>query len=209
MITDSEMLLPSGFLRLRAAKEYSLYNRTALREWCALRGRYTLVTTELVEWLRERIRGRRAIEVGSGMGDLGYHLDIPMTDSWIQAEPEMQLYYRLTTGQAAIIPPACVEKLTAEVAIARYKPQVVVASWLTQKYQLGDEGPPPVGSCVYGPDMELLADLAGEFILIGNATTHKDLRLLKRPHEEFQYPWIVSRAAVPEHGRIWVWPVRP
>jgi hypothetical protein len=44
------------------------------------------VTVELVAWLHDRIAGRKAIEIGAGMGDLGYHLGIPQTDSYAQIE---------------------------------------------------------------------------------------------------------------------------
>ncbi|HEY3283412.1 MAG TPA: hypothetical protein VGN26_14180 [Armatimonadota bacterium] len=55
---------------------------------------YQFPTRELVLWLQELIRGRRAIEIGAGNGWLGWHLGIPMTDSYQQSEhPDTMLYY--------------------------------------------------------------------------------------------------------------------
>ena len=62
-------LLPAAFWRAIDPQVLVVF-ATATARW-------GIVTVELVEWLRERIRRRKAIGIGAGNGDLGFHLGIP------------------------------------------------------------------------------------------------------------------------------------
>lgn len=175
----------------------------ALVKWCYKTARYGLVTRELVEWLKEAIGGRKAVEVAAGQGDLGFALGIPMSDMAVQTTPEMTLLYTLA-GQATTSPPPDVERIHAMQALAKYKPQVVVASWMTQKWVNGDTEK-SIGSSVYGVDECRLIGLVETYIHIGNVSVHHDKRALTLPHKEYAFPWLWSRAQQPELNRIWVW----
>jgi hypothetical protein len=196
---DRELLLENGHLRLMPAAELLAYGLDALLAWAVHRARYQLVTTELIDWLRERIAGRRAIEVGAGHGDLGYHLGIPMTDSYAQCAPEVALQI-LTMGQQPTRPPPSVEELDAVVAVMKYEPQVVVASWLTQRWHHGErEG------FVLGPEEDRIVKNVESYIHVGNVDVHGSKRILARPHESIHAPWLVSRGIDPAMNVIYVW----
>lgn len=176
-----------------------------LVQWCHATARYGLVTQELVEWLQGVIGGRRAIEVASGQGDLGFALGIPMSDLAIQQRFYMQSHYG---NEVRTNPPPDVERIHAMQALAKYKPQVVIASWLTQKYEKGDrnkKGEVVINSLPGGVDECKLISQVETYIHIGNIVVHPDKRAFKIPHQEYKFPWLWSRANAPELNRIWVW----
>jgi hypothetical protein len=185
------------------AAELDALPRLQLVQWCYQTARYGLVTQELVHFLHEVIGGRTALEVGAGVGDLGYALGIPMTDSAIQTDPVMRMFY-VFGGQAPTNPPPDVERIDAEQALAKYKPQVIVASWLTQKFQEGDDTK-RIQSSVYGADEVALIHGCETYIFIGNEGPHGDKRILALPHDTYAFPWLWSRAKAPQLNRIWVW----
>lgn len=55
-----------------------------------------------------------------------------------------------------------------------------------------------------GVDEGKLIKQVETYIHIGNRHPHKK-RILKYPHEEYQFPWLVSRAQYPEDNVIFVW----
>lgn len=198
------LLDDGGRMRLLSAATLREIDPDHLALWCQKNGRYGIPTVELIAFLRDKIGGRSAIEVGSGMGDLGYHLGLRMTDSFVQLRPDMQFLYALM--QTAVTrPPPDVEVLDAEAAVEKYRPQVLLASWLTQKYEPGDENPPKVGSSIYGPDEKKMLGRVETYLHVGNRITHKDKRILALPHEEHVYPWIVSRAGSQADNVVFEW----
>jgi len=203
-------ILINGRIAARPAAELAALPWPALVDWCYRNARYTLVTHELVAWLGEQIAGRTAIEIGAGQGDLGFALDIPMTDSGLQTDHLMALLAR-ASGSAPTNPPPDVERLDAAAAVAKYRPQVVIGSWITQLYRPGDDGPPgdagppKIGSSIYGVDEIALIDSVETYIHIGNRLVHGDKRALAVPHSEHSFPWLWSRTQAPEWNRIWVW----
>lgn len=175
-----------------------------LQIWANKRGVYCLPTAELIAWLRTMIGGREAVEICAGNGAIGRALGIVATDSYIQTEPKMAAYYR-QLGQQPIIPPPDVQKFEAVKAVQYFKPKVVVGAYVTQLYQLGDEGPPKIGSSVFGVNELLIWELVETYICIGNVTTHGDKRLLKKPHEVYRFDWLFTRSMTPESNVIYVW----
>jgi len=113
----------------------------------------------------------------------------------------MQAYYA-SLGQRTIDYPKWIEKLTARAAIEKYKPEVVVGSWVTQLYK-GDD--PKVGASVLGIDEEAILDAGITYVVIGNQNVHGDKRIMTVPHQEFAFPFLRSRARYPEQDRIWIW----
>jgi len=171
-----------------------------IQVWCVRNGLYTVATLELIDWLKNKINGRRAIEIGSGKCGIGRALVIPSTDNYCQTLPEIRAYYA-ALGQAVIEPPSFVEKIEAEEAVAKYKPEVVIGSFITQRYREGD-----IDGNMYGPDEESWLGKV-EYIHIGNETTHKNKRILKYNHDTFKAPWLVSRAVYQSQNVIWTWPM--
>lgn len=166
--------------------------------WCHRTARYGLVTNELVEWLQAQVGSRKAIEIGAGQGDLGYHLGVHMTDSAVQLRPDQRLIYA-TLRQQPTNPPPDVERIDAATAVAKHKPDVVIGSWITQRSLNGDEG------FIFGVDEVALISSVETYIRVGNVNVHGRARALALPHREYAFPWLWSRAMDPRLNRIWVW----
>lgn len=198
-----DLLDSRGRLKLLPTSAYDAIGPEGLRLWCHHHARYGLPTLELVDWVREEIGDREAIEIGAGHGDLGYRLGIPATDSWNQALPEVAHYYRVM-GQPVIQYPEWVVRLDALAAVEHYQPEVVVASWVTQWVD-PDKDPPRGGGSVYGVKEEEILDRGITYILIGNITVHGDKRIMKIKHRELELPFLRSRSSRPELNRVWVW----
>ena len=78
---SSDLLDDLGYLRVVPA---AFFEDTTVQERALFGNRhgiYGLLTTELVEWLQDRISGRTAIEIGAGNGSLAHALGIAATDS--------------------------------------------------------------------------------------------------------------------------------
>lgn len=203
---DALLLDADGFVEPLPAKELACIPPLHLTQWCQTRGRYNVPSVELVAWLMEQIAGRRAIEIGAGMGDLGRQLGIPMTDSYVQVrDPQIRQQIE-NLGMPILSPPeGVVECLNARKAVLKYKPKVVIAAWVTQRYLQGDEGPPKVNSFVYGVnEIELLSSV-DTYIHIGNLSVHGDKRILRRPHREYFLPFLFSRGFHPDENVVHVW----
>lgn len=198
-----DLLDERGRLRLLPAAAYDQIHPQALQAWCNRNARYGLPTVELVQWLKERIAGRRAIEIGSGSGDLAFHLGIPATDSKMQKRKSIQAQYALFQ-QPTIRYPKFVRNLEALEAIAELKPEVVVASWVTQWID-PNLPPPPGGGCAWGVREDRLLATGVTYILIGNLHVHHAKPILALPHEEHALPFLRSRANHLELDRVWVW----
>jgi hypothetical protein len=67
---------PTNRIKLQPASAYSEIARQELQTWMQYRNRYVLPTVELVDWLKTKLDGRRAIEIGADHSDLAYHLGI-------------------------------------------------------------------------------------------------------------------------------------
>jgi len=196
---DEQLLGSSGHLQLFNADDYDQIPRDALRVWCHKNARYGLPTQELVTFVRQLIGDRRAIEIGAGHGDLAHHLSIQATDSYLQDSPEISAYYAII-GQPRVQYPPSVERLEAMEAIDKYRPDVVVASWVTQ---IGDETIPD--SCTWGVNELLLLQKVKTYIVIGNDNVHGGKMILQLPHLTFRPTWLRSRASDPTKEVIHVW----
>ncbi len=192
-----------GFLKILPAEEYDRIHPNALRLFCHKFARYGLPTIELVDWLQERIAGRKAIEIGSGSGDLAHALAIPATDNRMQEWPEIRWNYDVT-GQPVIQYPDFVQSLDALDAVARYRPEVVVASWVTEWID-PNLPPPPSGGNAWGIKEDEILATGCEYILIGNQKVHGSKKIMAEPHQEYVLPFLRSRASYPALDRIWIW----
>jgi hypothetical protein len=202
-IEQPDLLDETGHIRLKSYRELGALNFVALRLWCHHQARYGLVTSELVLWLNKEIRGRNAIEIGAGHGDLAHYLGIPATDSYNQFHPEVRAMYE-AMKQPIIQYPATVFNMDARTAVDHFKPDVIVASWVTQ--WIDPALPPPSeGGSVYGIKEDEFIDAGVTYILIGNESIHGEKKIMQRKHDTFSFAWLVSRSIRPALNRIWIW----
>jgi hypothetical protein len=182
----------------------SFYKGTSTTERAVFGARhaiYGLPTLELVDWLKDKIAGRTAIEIGAGHGALAAALGIPATDNRQQEDPQVAAYYSLTR-QAVVKYGQNVEKLDAAAAVAKYKPQVVIASWVTHKYR---EDRQEAGGNQFGVVEEDIIAACDTYVLIGNTAVHKSKSIWSLPHTKFEPDWLFSRAHNGSPDFIAVW----
>lgn len=125
--------LVNGILQVMPSQFYEGIAQHDLSLWCVRRGLYCLPTLELVNFVRDQIGDRDAVEIGVGNGALGRAVGIRMTDSRQQETPAVKALYG-DLDQAVVTYGADVEKLTALEAVEEYTPQVVVGAWVTHRY---------------------------------------------------------------------------
>jgi len=201
---DALLLDERGRMRLHPAATYRALDQTELRYWANARARYTLPTVELIDWLRARIAGRKAIEIGAGMGDVGLHLGVKMTDSGVQSRNPAVLAWYASKGCVSTNPPPGVIICDANKAVKRFKPDVVIGCFITQLFKNGDDVR-GIGSSVYGVDEGKLLRRVREYIHVGATSVHFQKRILEQEHDELSFPWIVTRAHDQSTNRIWIW----
>ena len=90
-----QILLDRGLVRPVRWKKLRRVPYAHIKTWCVRQGIYQLPTWELIEWLKEAIGGRTAIEICAGRSCLGRHLGVPMSDSYLHLHPDMQRMYRI------------------------------------------------------------------------------------------------------------------
>jgi hypothetical protein len=206
-VNHLDRALLDGDGRMRAlfpAETFLGFEPDHLKLWCHLRARYGLPTLELVQWLRDKIGGRDALEIGAGNGDLGYLAGIRETDSYVQQTPELRAYFRIT-GQPSTCPARTVVKLDALAAIKKYRPRVVVASWFTRKFEIGKDVEGRAQASIYGVREEEILANAETYIHIGHEAQHGGKTLLALPHKAIRFPGLLSRSAQQDGNVIYVW----
>lgn len=200
---SNELLMENGKIKARFAHEYKNYKWDDFRLFCHQYARYGIPTLELLDFIRDSIDGRDAIEIGAGAGDLGHHLGIKMTDSKQQEKPEV-IQFMHSVQQPPIKYPDDVEKLEALEAVYKYKPKVVVASWITP-YAPHEM---PYGSNPWGVKEDKILKLVETFIIVGNMDVHFDKPIRQFTHKTVHADWIISRAKNPENNCIFIWDKR-
>jgi len=197
-----EMLLnDDGKLNVVDAKEYEQFTQDQISYFCVQKGFYCLPTTELIKFLSVKIGDRKAIEIGAGNGSVGRALNIKMTDNYQQNMLRYKTMYE-RMQQTTVPYGDDVLQMDAKRAIEYHKPDVVLACWVTHKYN-------PLhhykGGNEIGVDEEHLLANIKEYIFVGNATVHAEKPILKRQHDTLITNWLVSRAFEPEFNVIKIW----
>lgn len=199
-----DVIGPDGVVRVMPA---SYYEQTTIDERALLGARhalYNLPTVELIDWLREKIGGRAAIEIGAAHGVLARELGITATDSYMQADPAIKAIYNIAGNQVPVRYGPDVVKLAAEAAVDHFKPKVVLASWVTHRWR---EDRHQAGGNMFGVDEEYIIDNCDTYIFIGNAHVHWQKSIwTSRPHHTVKTPpWLYSRAhnGSPEFIAVW------
>lgn len=201
---DDFFLDNQGLVKILPACDLQKIDLLDIQIWANIRGIYCIPTCELIEWLRIQINGKFAIEICSGNGAIGRALDIIRTDSYIQTDPRMKFLYE-SIGQKPIDPPVDVLRYEANQAVDTFSPEVVIGSYITQKYEEGDENYPKIGSSVFGVNELELYQKVQKYICIGNSISHKDKRLLKLPHQIHKFDWLFTRSTSPQENEIYIW----
>lgn len=157
-------------------------------------GSYLLPTFELVDRLRDIIAGRPAIEIGAGNGVLAEALGIPATDSRQHELPEVAMQYQLCRQPTVTYGPN-IEHLSAVAAVRHYRPKVVIASWVSRRYEPGDQARGiAAGGNPGGVDESAIIEQCETYVLIGNQETHRLNKVWRyQPEVEFP-PYLFSRA---------------
>ncbi len=197
---DATLLDEHGLVRVLPAAALREIKVDHLRFWLHARAIYTLPSVELIDWLKTKIGGRSAIEIGSGNGAVARALGIQGTDNFCQTWPDVKLYYE-TGRQPTVAYGKDVVRLDALKAISAYKPKVVVACWVTHLFR-DDES--ERGGNMYGVDEDAVIDSVECYIHVGATSSHSKKRVLARKHEELRPDWLFGRGA-PQDRVIWWW----
>jgi hypothetical protein len=102
-------------------------------------------------------------------------------------------------------PPKEVLHLDAHKALGRFKPQVVIGSWITRRFIDGVDREGESQANIYGVlEQEILCSVE-TYIHIGNDLIHGQKTLLQYEHETHYFDWIVSRSGNQKSNCIYVW----
>lgn len=202
-VRDIAPLLLDGEGKLRIAAASMLQETTAQERlvFGVRNGVYCIPTLELCDFLRTRVNGRRAIEIGAGNGVLAKELGIPATDNRQQEDPGVKAYYQ-QLGQPTVPYGDNVERLDANTAVARYRPEVVIACWVTHLFDPSRES---AGGSSSGVDESSIIAACDEYIFIGNEQVHAHKPIWDLPHEKVTPPWLYSRAVNGSRDFIAMW----
>lgn len=166
-------------------------------------GLYSFPTVELVDYLRDLIGGRPAIEIGAGHGVLATALDIPATDSKQHEMPEYKLMYNRGDGGH---PPAPygpnVIHLDAAAAVYKFRPKVVIACWVSHKF---NPRRPRASGNERGVNEGNVIDRCETYVLVGNEAIHRDKPIWERPHTIIYPGFVYSRARNGSRDFIATW----
>ena len=185
-------------------KELLNIPQRVLRVYTFTHSIYGIITTELVEYLKNEIGDQKAIEIGCGNGTLGRALGIPFSDLKSQEIDEVKKKYQ-DMGQPTINYPADVEKLEAFEAIDKYKPEILIGSYITHY-----ANPKQIekGGYDYAPNEVEMSKLVKKYYMLGNKETHKHNRLLTNPKVKttiMHAPWIMTRSLKPDFNALFIW----
>ena len=158
----------TGLIRPIPAKDVAKFGFLTLRLFLHKWALYTFPTTELIDYLADRIAGKSAIEIGAGLGVIGRALGIPLTDNKMQEWPEIRITYEMM-GQPTIKYPPDIIELDAIVAAEQYKPDIVIGSYITHKWDDYTQS----GNW-WGVDTVKLVHSVPEYLMVGNLNTHRN-----------------------------------
>ncbi|CCH02041.1 hypothetical protein FAES_4041 [Fibrella aestuarina BUZ 2] len=196
-----QLLMPDGKLVAVPAAELSRFKQEYLSYFCLKNALYQLPTTELIQFLRDEIGDRIAIEVASGNGATGRALGLPLTDSYLQDGTNKTVVAQYAAmGQPLVRYGTDVQKLEALEAVAYYEPQVVVACWATHL----DQSISGYGN-YWGVDEGLLMKSVETYIHVGNQLTHACKPVLStHQHRIVAADWLYSRSLAKEDNCIYI-----
>ena len=197
---DDLLLDTNNRIKLLPAATYQASARQELRIWMYHRNRYCIPTVELVDWLKAKIDGRSAIEIGAGNDDLAYYLGIRA----ISNQRTMSASSYITVLFPGQIPTrvitSSVHHMDVTQAIYELRPEVAIGAWIPDKFTDNYRG-----TLNYAPnDYQIIQN--ADYIHIGTEKIHGKCRILGFPHEAFKPQGLVSRTSEsPPDDVIHVW----
>ncbi len=205
------LLLKDGLMQAVDHSTINQFTQNEISVFCVKNGIYQIVTTELVEFVRNEIGDSKAIEIGAGNGCLGRSLGITLTDSYQQAWPKIRAMYN-NISQEPITYPRDIKNYNALSAISMFRPKTVVGAWVTELFKRnkvtldGNGGIKdlPSGN-MYGVDEARFKGKIDKYILIGNENIHCDKEILRMfPYKTYKFDWLISRSMSREKNIIYV-----
>jgi hypothetical protein len=203
----AHLLAAPGIPRVLPAAEVQAYPHGHMLQLMVQEGIYVWPTLELAEWLA----GQGVdMEIGAGNGALAEFLGVRATDNYSQAadyrpEPKHLMLWLQgraameSAGQAFVTYGHNVERQEAMDAVIKHKPSKIYGCFITHRYRAGDKD-----GNQFGPDEEKLLRRC-DYIMIGNAKTHANKRILRQAAQELYFPWLVTRGMDQSLNRIWTW----
>lgn len=188
--------IKGGLLQVMPSSFYKQFTDNEIKFFMHQEGLYVLPTSELLEWLKNNIKGI-TIEIGAGHGALSRALKVPITDSRMQENPAIMLAY-LAGGQPPIKYASDIEKLNAKEAIKKYRPNTVFGCFITHIFN-------GVNGNAYGVDEINLLQCVNKYIHVGNLDTHRNSALLTLQHTEHYFDWLITRSLNQKQNRIFIW----
>ncbi len=186
-----------------SAREILEFNQNQISQFCHTYAIYQVPTIELIDFLKKEII-ETAIEIGSGNGSIGRSLNIPMTDNCMQKWKSIKAHYKVLKAPTINYPSDIIE-LDAHSAVNQYKPQTVIGSWITQKYEPHMEKYSEVSANVFGVDEIELLRKVKKYIHIGNEHTHESKEIFKKYKAKRIYAdWLISRSQKRDQNVIYI-----
>lgn len=199
---------PQGSIQVLPTATYLQWGVLSLRYWANQYGVFSVPTTELAEWLAERL-GHYCVplksvhEIGCGNGALAKRLGFPCSDA--RNNQAAQAISQSLGGQHAK-PPRWVSTREGTAAAIQYRPKVVLAQWVTAGG--GTPGDISDGRNGYGPDYRQILKHCDQLIYIGNDAVHGDSLDKALPPCDILYQdmsWLLSRSANQKQNFIKIW----
>ncbi len=188
-------ILPAAYWAGTTTAERALFGHT--------HGIYSLPTVELVDHLRAVIGPHKAIEIGAGNGVLAQALGIVATDSR-QQEKEPWRSAILAARQPLVPYGDNVIEMAGNRAVRHYKPDIVLACWVTHKYRphRHSDG----GNQAGVTEEDILTQAT--YIFVGNEKVHQHKSIWNQPHSIEYPPYVYSRSQSGAREFIATWPGR-
>lgn len=180
-----------------------------VRLWANQHAVFQLVTTELIDWLREEVGGAKALEICAGNGVISRTLGIVGTDSRIQHEKKFteigeQVYGNVFGRMVMTDPPKEIKKYNALQAVQTFRPHTVVGAFVTQ-WGPPEDRPRGIPSSKFGVKEEEMLRYIKKYIHFGNRDPHALKRIYGLPHKELEFPWLITRCGDQSLNRVWIW----
>ena len=201
----NSFLIKDGEYQIPKYKELLKFSHQEIVQFGLKQAMYTFPTEELIEYLKDLIGNDIAVEIGSGVGVLGKALGIKCTDSYLQERPEIKRHF-LMMQQRPIKYGAHVEKREANWVAEKWKPDVILGSWITSYLDPDDRS--GRGGNMFGPKEEEFLSYCKRYIMLGNEGVHCDKPLLAFPHKKItasEVPFYLTRSLTPEKNVIYIW----
>ncbi len=187
------------FALIPTYEELNAFTQHEISMFCHKHGMYNFPVKEQIDWIKANFSTESMIEIGSGNGILAKALGIKATDSMQQLRPEIHAYYR-KLNQPIVNYGHNVLKADAVEAVLTYKPKIVLGCWVTHK----SSDPASFGN-FWGIDEDFILANVDTYIVIGNDASHSHKPIMKYPHKEYTFPWLISRTMKRDQNKIYVW----